>query len=351
MILAGDIGGTKTVLALCDGDGGGAPRIVREHSFPSADFPSLEAIVAKFVTGDDAKQLRAACFGVAGPVVGGSAKITNLPWTITARVIGEQLGAIPVTLLNDLQATALGTLVLPDAAFEVLQAGKSNAPRNDAGDRPTIAVLAPGTGLGEAWLVATGDAYRALPTEGGHADFAPSTDDELELLRYLRARHGVHVSNERVLCGAGLVDLYGFTRQQSGAAEPAWLTEQLASHDRAAVVSQAALDGRDPACARALEIFVDLLAAEASNMALRGLTTGGVVIGGGIPPKILPALKTGRFVARFNAKGRFGDWTGELAVRVALEPRAALLGAAHHASTAHAASSASVSGPAKDSRS
>jgi glucokinase len=363
VILAGDIGGTKTVLAICDSDGSGStPRVVRDHTFASADFPSLEAIVEQFVTSDDAGKLTAACFGVAGPVVGGSAKITNLPWTITASVIGKQLGGIPVALLNDLQATALGALVLPDSAFEVLQAGadaahdsgrndsgRNDSGRNDAGDRPTIAVLAPGTGLGEAWLVATGDAYRALPTEGGHADLAPTTDDELELVRYLRGRHGNHVSNERVLCGAGLVDLYGFVRQQGGEAEPAWLAAQFAQHDRAAVVSQAALEQRDAACVRALEMFVDFLAAEASNMALRGLTTGGVVIGGGIPPKILPALKTGRFVERFNAKGRFASWTRELAVRVALEPRAALFGAAHHAAE-HAASTHSTAS-AKDSRS
>ena len=331
MILAGDIGGTKTVLALCEA-GGGAPRVIRDQTFASAEAPSLEALVGQFVTADDTAQLTAACFGVAGPVVGGESKITNLPWTIRAASLRAQLGGISVALLNDLQSTALGMLVLPDAAFEVLQRG-APAANNDAGDRPSIAVIAPGTGLGEALLVAHGTAYRALPSEGGHADFAPTDDDEIELLRFLRGRHGDHVSYERVLSGAGLVDLYAFTRGKSGEAEPAWLTAELAKRDRAATISQAALDRRDAACVRALEMFVDILGAEAGNLALRGLATGGVVLGGGIPPKILPALEAPRFLARFTAKGRFAAWARGLTVRVALEPRASLFGAAHHAAT------------------
>jgi glucokinase len=327
VILAGDIGGTKTVLALCDGNAKGAPRVIRDQTFASTEAPSLEALLGQFVAPDDTAKLTAACFGVAGPVVGGAAKITNLPWTITAGSLTNQLGGIPVTLLNDLQSTALGMLVLPDQAFEVLQRGEP------AADQPTIAVIAPGTGLGEALLVAHGHDYRALPSEGGHADFAPSTDDEIDLLRFLRGRHGDHVSVERVLSGAGLVDLYAFTRGRTGEAEPAWLTAELAKHDRAAVISQAALDRRDAACVRALEMFVAILGAEAGNLALRGLATGGVVLGGGIPPKILPALKAGRFVDRFTAKGRFAAWARGLTVRVALEPRASLLGAAHHAAT------------------
>ena len=331
MILAGDIGGTKTVLALCEVTGG-APRVVRDQTFASAEAPSLEALVGQFITADDTAQLTAACFGVAGPVVGGAAKITNLPWTITVASLKQQLGGISVALLNDLQSTALGMLVLPDSAFNVLQRGEPAA-NNDAGDRPSIAVIAPGTGLGEALLIASGTAYRALPSEGGHADFAPTDDDEIELLRFLRGRHGHHVSYERVLSGAGLVDLYAFTRGQSGEAEPAWLTADFARRDRAAIISQAALDRRDAACVRALEMFVDILGAEAGNLALRGLATGGVVLGGGIPPKILPALKAPRFIERFTAKGRFTAWARGLTVRVALEPRASLFGAAHHAAT------------------
>lgn len=323
MILAGDVGGTKTVLAICDA----SFAIGREAVYLSAEHGSLEAILDQFVRPDDRGAIAAACFGVAGPVIGRTARITNLPWTIDAAALSARLGGIPVALLNDLQATALGTLVLPGTAFAVLQ--PAAAPVRDG----TIAVIAPGTGLGEALLVFDGVRYRALPSEGGHADFAPGNDDEIDLLRYLRERHGGHVSYERVLSGAGIGDLYGFVRSQTGTAEPAWLAEKLAGHDRNAVISRAALDGSDPACVRALEMFVDILGAEAGNLALRGLAIGGVVIGGGIPPKILPALQQPRLIDRFHAKGRFAPWTRKLAVRVALEPRAALFGAALHAAS------------------
>jgi glucokinase len=323
VILAGDLGGTKTVIALCDAE----LAIAREATYRCADYPSLEAIVDAFVATlapDQRAGITAASFGVAGPVIDGTARITNLAWTIDAAALTAQLG-VPVGLLNDLQATALGSLVLPDAAFAVLQPAARPAPGG------TIAVIAPGTGLGESLLVFDHSRYRALPSEGGHADFAPGNDDEIALLRYLHGLYGDHVSYERVLSGAGLGDLYGFVRAGSGAAEPAWLTAELAAGDRNAAISRAALAHRDPACVRALELFTEILGAEAGNLALRGLATGGVVIGGGIPPKILPALQQRRLIDRFNAKGRFATWTRGLAVRVTLEPRAALFGAAHHA--------------------
>ena len=349
MILAGDIGGTKTVLAMCEVAPGhparlatapsGAPSgalpiasaagftIVREVVYHCADFPSLEAILDEFLPPGTPHGIVAACFGVAGPVVDGIAKITNLPWTIDAAAVAAKLRA-PVALLNDLQATALGTLVLPPAGFAVLQAPAAAPPPG-----ATIAVIAPGTGLGEAMLVADGIRYRALPSEGGHADFAPGTDDEIALLRHLRGVYGPHVSYERVLSGAGIGALYDFVRAATGTPEPAWLTAELAAGDRNADISHIALAGRDPTCVRALEMFVEILGAEAGNLALRGLATGGVVIGGGIPPKILPALQQPRFLERFTAKGRFAAWTRSLGVRVTLEPRAALFGAAHHAAT------------------
>jgi glucokinase len=321
MYLAGDIGGTKAVLAICDA----SFAIVRQEVYHCADFPSFEAILDRFVPPDRAHGLAAACLGVAGVVADRTARLTNLPWTIDAAALTAKLGA-PVVLLNDLQATALGMLVLPATAFAELQPPAAPA-RPDA----TIAVIAPGTGLGQALLVSDGTRYRALPTEGGHADFAASTDEEFALLCYLRELHGPHVSWERVLSGAGIGDLYDFVRKTSGAAEPAWLTAEFAGHDRNAVISKTALAGTDPSCVRALDLFVELLGAEAGNHALHGLATGGVVIGGGIPPKILPALQRPRFLARFTAKGRFSEWARSLAVRVSLEPRAALFGAAHHA--------------------
>lgn len=310
MILAGDTGGTKTVLALFDRDG----HSVREQLFHCADFASLEAILDAFAPG----KIEGACFGVAGPVQGGTAKVTNLPWTIDERSLQRKLGA-SVKLLNDLQATALGTLALPADGFAVLQ------PEAKHDLHGTIAVIAPGTGLGEATLVHDGHRYVALPSEGGHADWAPGTDEELELWRFLRERYNAHVSVERVLCGNGIGDLYDFCRR--GAPHLSY------EGDRNAAVTDAALAKTDPHAVRALELFGELLGAEAGNVALRAMSTGGVVIGGGIPPRILPVLQSGRLVARFSQKGRFQDWAQTLGVRVALEPRAALLGAAHYVIT------------------
>ena len=319
MILAGDIGGTKTTLALCDYTG----RVQTEATYLCADFASLEAIIDVFLPANESPSISSACFGVAGPVVDGVAKITNLPWTISVTSLTAKLGGARVCLINDLQATALGALVIPPEAFAVLQAGTGES-------NGTIAVIAPGTGLGEATLYHDGIRYRALPSEGGHADLAPGTDEEIDLLRHLRGLYGDHISNERVLSGPGIGDLYGFTRSRSGA-EPAWLTQELAAGDRNAIIANVALAGKDAACVRALELFAEILGAEAGNLALRGLATGGVVIGGGIPPKILPALQAGTLVQRFNSKGRFETWTRALPVRVVLEPRAALFGAAHQA--------------------
>jgi len=319
VILAADLGGTKCVMALCEP---GSLETVREHVYKCAEHGSLEEIVAHFLAAPTPALLTGACFAVAGMVEGRRAKITNLPWTIDADQLAAQLGGVSVSLLNDLQATALGTLVLGADQVATLQQGT----RPEHG---TIAVIAPGTGLGEAMLVSDGKMYRALPSEGGHADFAPTSEDEIELLRFLRRKYGHHVSNERVLCGNGLGDLYDFVRL-TGDAEPAWLTQEMAGHDRNAVITQVALAKRDPACSRALEMFAEVLGAEAGNQALRAMATGGVVIGGGIAPKLLPALQTGKLVARFCDKGRFAGWMKSLSLRVSLEPRTALLGAAHH---------------------
>jgi glucokinase len=321
VILAGDVGGTKALLALAEENG----TIVREAVFHCADYPSLEAVIDVFLP-QAAVALRGASFGVAGPVVDGVAKITNLPWTITEAALSARIGGAPVKLLNDLQATALGTLALPASSIAVLQQG-------EVPPHATIAVIAPGTGLGEALLVSDGERYVALPTESGHADFAPGTEEEVELWRFLRGLYGNHVSYERVLSGNGLGDLYGFCRKRSGAAEPGWLTTELASGDFNAVVAQVALAHRDPACEHALEMFVSILGAEAGNLALRGLALGGIMLGGGIPPKILPALQSGAFLARFHAKGRFETWARSLFVRVSLDPKAALHGAVHYVVT------------------
>ncbi|HEX4453864.1 MAG TPA: glucokinase [Kofleriaceae bacterium] len=312
MILAGDVGGTKTNLALCDD--AGKPH--REATFAAKDYASLEAMVATFIAGES---ITAACFGVAGPVDtgAGSAKITNLPWTIRADLLSKELGGARVSLINDLQATALGALVIPQSSFAVLQVG-------DVPDGATIAVIAPGTGLGESCLYHDGTRYQALPSEGGHGDLPVTTDDEIELLRFLRGKYGDHVSVERVLSGNGVADVYDYYARGDAKPYPG---------DRNAAISDAGLAGTDPNAARALELFAQILGAECGNLALRYLATGGVVIGGGIPPKLLPVLQRGSLIERFAAKGRFADWLRARSVRVVLDPKAALLGAAHYAST------------------
>jgi glucokinase len=318
-LLAGDLGGTKTALAIYEITPDG-PTQLREATYPSGEYSSLAAIVRELLR-DSTTRIDRACFAVAGPVTRGTARITNLPWTLDEAALSSALDIASVTLINDLQATAYGMLFLAPDKLAVLHAGTSPS------QHATVAVIAPGTGLGEALLYWDGARYHALPSEGGHADFAAQTEDEIELLRSLARDHG-HVSWERVLSGDGIGNLYSFLRSH-GPPEPAWLTERLASGDRNAVISDAALADEDPVCVRALDMFCAALGAESANLALHGLAIGGVIIGGGIAPQILPLLRRPAFFERFARKGRFSSWVTGLSVRVALDPQAALLGAAH----------------------
>lgn len=338
MILAGDVGGTKTVLALFERARPDDPHselvVAREERFASADHAGLEDIIAAFLAGaDDAATTgatppivpTAACFGVAGPVVGRRAKITNLPWTIDADAIAARFGIARVALLNDLQAAAYGALHLPADQLAVLQSGPTPAAVGN------IAVVSAGTGLGEAILYWDGARYHALASEGGHTDFAPQSDRDIRLLVYLRERFGGHVSWERVVSGDGLGAIYDFMRDVEELDVPAELAAQLASSaDRNAAIAEAALAGAPPIAVAALAQFVTLLGAEAGNLALKCFASGGVIIAGGIPPKILPALSDGRCLAALTDKGRFSAWLAGLRVVIALDPRAPLLGAAHH---------------------
>ncbi|MCW5773333.1 MAG: glucokinase [Rhodospirillaceae bacterium] len=323
MILAGDIGGTKTVLGLFE-EGGAGLRLERETEYPSAAYASLEAMIAEFLKEPARVPLHRACFGIAGPVVGGRAKLTNLPWVVETRGLAEALQTARIALLNDLQATALGAIHLEPSALHVLNPGK---PRSEPA---TIAVIAAGTGLGEGFLFWDGTRHRPGASEGGHVDFAPRNAAEGELLDFLRARFGGHVSYERVLSGPGLVHLYEFERRRSGAPEPDWLAPRLANGG-AAAVAEVALAGQDPACVSALQRFAAIYGSEAGNLALKVFALGGVFVAGGIAPKILPALGDGAFMQAFTAKGRFAPLLGDIPVRVVLNPRAALIGAAHFA--------------------
>ncbi len=318
--LAGDIGGTKTTLALYSAEAG--PREpVAKATFPSADYASLEAIVAAFLQ-DRHVAIRRASFGIAGPVVDGRVQATNLPWVIEEQAFSAWLGA-PVRLLNDLAAIAHAVPNLRAEDVETLNEGRpvSQAP---------LGVIAPGTGLGEAFLLWTGSTYRPFASEGGHADFAPNTALAAELLAHLRPRLG-HVSYEQVCSGRGLPNLYEFLREGGRFAEPDWLAAELAAAaDPTRIIVRAGVEGQAAICGATLELFRDILAAEAGNLALRVLATGGVYLGGGLPPRLLRFLKTEAFVRAFTAKGRFSDFLARVPVHVIRNPEAALVGAACH---------------------
>jgi glucokinase len=322
-LLAGDIGGTKTNLAVYAPQTG--PRTpLAQATFPSTDYPSLEALVREFLSQIDLSVERAS-FGVAGPVVGGQATITNLPWVIDEQRLQDALKLAPVRLLNDLQAIANGVPFLEPADLHTLNEGQPAA-------GGAIAVVAPGTGLGEAFLIWDGARYRPHPSEGGHADFAPNTPLEVDLLRYLLDRFD-HVSYERVCSGLGVPNIYAFLKYSGHAAEPAWLAQRLAAaDDPTPVIVNAALDGERPCelCVATLDTFVSILAAEAGNLALDVLATGGVYLGGGIPPRILPALEGGRFMESFTRKGRMSKLLARVPAHVILNPEVALLGVACH---------------------
>ena len=320
-ILAGDVGGTKTELALFARSGSGL-REIRARTFPSREYTSLEGIVGAFLEPEPGGSVAAACFGVAGPVRGGKARITNLPWELEEEALARTMGVPRVRLLNDLQAAAYGMLRLAPERLETLHPGSGDAGGN-------AAVIAPGTGLGEAILHWDGRRYHAIASEGGHADFAPRDEREIELLRWLRGRVGAHVSYERVLSGEGIQHLYLFLRDSGHLPEPAWLREKLAHGDPNAAITEVGLAGGHPLCVAALESFCSILGAEAGNLALRCTAAAGVFVGGGIAPKILPALKKGGFVRAFTDKGRFAQWMAAVPVRVALDPRAPVMGAAH----------------------
>jgi glucokinase len=318
MILAGDIGGTKTALAVLD-ETSATRRIVREVTLPSREIESFEDAAATFIGGAPALRVRAACFGVAGPVVDGRCVTTNLPWELEESKLAGVLGC-PVRLINDLEAAATGVLDLQDEDFLILQAGQRRSARH-------MAMIAAGTGLGEAFMIWDGARYRVVASEGGHVDFAPRDELEVDLLRFLRAEFG-HVSYERVLSGPGLHHIYRFLQMRAGHAAPDWLRHRLGSEDPSAVISEVALAGGDPVCVEALDHFVSVYGSEAGNLALKAVAMGGVVVGGGIAPRIRARLTDGRFVKAFLAKGRFGELLSTVPVKVSLDPRAPLWGAA-----------------------
>ena len=317
MLLAGDVGGTKTNLALYSTDGDLVPEV--QKTFASAGYPSLEAVAIEFLAETGATVERAVV-GVAGPVVEGKCAVTNLPWTMDEEVLKRELGLVEAKLLNDLEATAYGVPHLEAEDLFVL---------NDAPARSgTKAVIAPGTGLGEAILFFKDGRYHVLPSEGGHVDFGPNSLFEIELLRYLMGKFA-HVSYERVCSGLGLPFIYEYLRDNRYAPELPSVAQALReAADPTPVLVRAAMSGECELCIAALNTFVSVLGAEAGNLALKVMATGGIYVGGGIPPRILPKLRDGTFMAAFVNKGRFADTLSHVPVYVVLNPKTALLGAA-----------------------
>jgi glucokinase len=327
MLLAGDIGGTKTVLALFDVDEE-ARSIDRhpivERTFPSQQYQSLELIIEEFLR-EIERSVSAGSFGVAGPVVGNRAQVTNLPWVIDAGTMRERFG-FNIHLLNDLEALATAVPFLEATDVITLSDGQP-VPRG------AIGVIAPGTGLGEGFLVWNREAghYESYPSEGGHCAFGPTTPLQLEMLNYWLPRMG-HVSYERVCSGIGIPNIYAFLRETGRYPEPAWLRDQLDdATDTTPVIVRAAVAGEAEICTATLELFMEILGDQAGNLALTVLATGGIYLGGGIPSRIVPQLQKGPFMKFFQDKGRFSEMMSRIPVHIIYNPKAALYGTAYDA--------------------
>jgi glucokinase len=322
MILAGDIGGTNARLAHFQTQNGNL-RLISEHVYPSREYSELGEVVCKFLK-DSGVRPEVACFGIAGPVHDGRVETSNLPWIIEQSSLAKQIDLPATLLINDLEAYAwgIGELDLQDLT-------PLNRVRQSVGNQ---AVIAPGTGLGEAGLFWNGTLHQVFACEGGHADFAPQGDLQIELLRFLASRYG-HVSYERILSGPGLVNVYEFLRTKGHAEEPAGFAAQASGANAAATISQAAMNGTNPLAGRALDLWIAVYGAEAGNLALKTMATGGIFLGGGISPKILPKLTGSHFMNAFLAKGRLRPLLEGIPVQVITNDKAGLLGAARCAAT------------------
>jgi glucokinase len=317
-MLAGDVGGTNTRLGLFRPEDS-YPVFDDIRIFSSAAYPDLESVVEEYLK---TRQVRisGACFGIAGPVDKGKCRTTNLPWEVSESDLRNAFSWPHIRLVNDLAALGAATHFLKKEELFILQEGK----RGKEGHR---GLVAPGTGLGMSLMIKVHDGYIPLHSEGGHMDFAPNREEEAELWRYIHQAIG-HVSVERIISGPGLVNIYRWLIAKNETEIPNWLAEKMRAEDPARVISEAALSKDDPLCCQALEIFVSVLGAVAGNVALIGLTYGGIYLGGGIVPKILPVLKKENFLRSFSDKGRFRDLLESIPVYAILNDQAALIGAA-----------------------
>jgi len=321
MILAGDVGGTKVHLAVFDFAVGKLSHL-RDKQYPAKEYAGLEEIVREFLGTD---KVSAACFGVPGPVRDGRLRLTNLPWTLDSRELARHLQIDHVFLINDLEANGYGVAELgPDQIYTL-----SEGDASQIGNRGLIAA---GTGLGEGILAWNGRTHVPYPSEGGHTDFGPRNETEIELLRFLQRKYNGRISYERVVSGMGLTNIFEFLRDGQGMDEPKWLAEKIAeAHDPNSVITEMALSAKSEICAKALDMMVSIYGAEAGNLALKVLSVGGLYVGGGIAPKILEKLKDGTFLKAFQDKGRLSQLLIHMPVRVILDSRAALMGAVAYA--------------------
>jgi glucokinase len=329
VVLAGDVGGTKSNLGLFEVEAG-LPRLLRSAKYPSAAYPGLAPMLEEFL-GTDAGQVRAACFGVPGPVIENRTSTTNLAWELDGAELASVIGGYALALINDLVATAEGIPLLDEDELATLHRGVPGT----AGSG-NLALIAAGTGLGMALMPRIGGAWVPVASEGGHMDFAPRSQEEAGLLFYLQERFDGHVSVERVVSGPGLFHIYEYLRVRAGLPESRRVRQALDSgEDPAKVIGEAALaenpENACGLCSRTVGMFVSAYGAAAGNLALVGTATGGLYLGGGIAPKLLPRLLDGNFLRAFLDKGRFRDFLEAVPVQVILNDRAALLGAARHA--------------------
>ena len=345
-LLAGDIGGTKTILRLVESNDEPLATVklktLHEARYTSAEYPDLVPIVEKFL-GEAAEKLGSkptpekACFAIAGPIVNNTVKLTNLSWMLNASHMESELGISQIALINDFEAIGYGVLGLTNEDMEVLQRGETQP------DAP-MAVIGAGTGLGECFLVSQGDAVKVYPTEGGHTDFAPRSELEFQLLKYLLAKHSIdRVSVERVVSGLGLVSIYQFLRDRDFAPETPEIAQAVRTWEKeiglsertvdpGAFIGKAALDKSDRLSEETMQIFVEAYGAEAGNLALKTLCFGGLYVAGGIAGKILPLLKGGNFLTAFSNKGRMSTLLEKMPVRIITNPQVGLIGAAIRAS-------------------
>jgi glucokinase len=316
-ILAADIGGTKTNVALYEVNDKGLT-IVKEKRYISKDHSSLTDIINDFSGGRLPDRISAA---VAGPVINGKSKLTNLPWLLDSMALSQEM-KVPVCFINDLEATAYGMAGLREDERATLAVG-------DAGSKGNIAIIAPGTGLGEAGLFWDGQRYHPFATEGGHSDFAPRNSTDVEIFYFLQKQFG-HVSWERVVSGMGIKNIFHFLTDHRKEQIPEWLSQRMQAEDPAAVISQAALHHEDLVCAQTMELFVRYMATEAASLVLKLMATGGLYLAGGIPPKILPLLQTDNWTKNFDNNGRMHDLSDRVPVHVVLNDKMALQGAAYY---------------------